>query len=470
MNSLTMAIDVLRSDFTANKNIDELLDTMESSSSFMEHALNSYITVQQIEEHHFKLNEDVIDLQSFFGDAVRKLSKTLNHTYGIDMVADVPTSFPSQIIGDEKQLNYILNNIVMHAARLSKDQIKIDVVGGYRGGDEGQEFEISVCVIGNGARIADFEKELFFSPYGMLFTGEIEKNSMEGMSLLISKEIIKLYGGLMTVFSNDGGTVYSFQIPFKIPLTEEQVRKKKAKKESKLYFLSSWPGSAAVLPDKSKVPLSRVSSSSGECASTSSGGGMETPLNALHMANGSLYFQPRSNMGSCDSLVLDLNMLADESSSNQSRASLSSTAKQSSGQISNASGVCSSDTPYSFDHEDDYGLYDMDDLEAVEYPPPPDHQTIPAPCHVSSMSPPPLPAMPSSSPCKQSNEKNEEKPKSRFDEKLRQLEQDGEKVSNLNVMVVDGEMSYLSALPLLIVFTRVYRYAQYILAVCRYTL
>lgn len=435
-----MAIDVLRSNITAtNKINDELLNTMECSSSFMEHALNSYITVEQIEDHEFKLNEDVINLETFFGDAVRKISKTLRDRHEINVLANVPSSFPSEIIGDEKQLNYILNNIVMHAARLTKDQIKIEVVGGYRGGNEGQMFEISVCIVGNGERIADFEKELFFSPYGMLFTGEIEKDNVEGLSLLISKEIIKLYGGLMTVFSTVEGTAYSFQIPFNIPLTEEEkARKKEEKKSSNLNFLGIFSGILALLPSKSDVSGSAANSksSSSECKNSSSGRGLESPLNSLRLANGSLYYQPRSNMSSCDSLVLDLNTLADENSFCQSRAGMNSAATQSSAQLSGASVADSFDN--SFDHEDDYGLYDVEDLEAIEYSLSPEHQATSTPPPLPRDFPPPPAA--SSSPCKQSNEKDLKKVESRFDEKVRQLEQNGEQASKLNVLVVDGEI------------------------------
>jgi CheY-like chemotaxis protein len=422
-----MAIDVLRGSISSqtDKNINDLLNTMECSSSFMEHALDSYITVQQIEEKNFELRADVIDLQLFFSNAVKKLARTLEDTHGIKLVADVPSSFPCRIFGDEKQLRYILNNVVMHAARLTKDQIKLEVIGGYRTSDDEQKFEISVSILGKGKRITDIEKELFFTPYGMLFTGRIEKGSVEGLSLLISKEIIKLYGGLMTVFSRDSGTAYSFQLPFDIASSETELREKKAHD----IFESSQTSSPSSLSDSSHAQWNLLSNGNAFGSSSNSGVGIKSPLNSLRLANGSLYFQPRSNSGgSCDSFIFDLNEMADDSASRHSFSSLNSCAKESTGeQLSDSKASSSS----SLDMLDDYGLFDVD----IDTTGSSAHQ------HTASTSPPrtTLPTVPENEPPEIA--KAEEAKMNRFDQKPIQLDEQGDELSDLKVLVVDGKPS-----------------------------
>ena len=283
MNSLTMAIDVLRSKLSSDdKYAVDLIDIMDCSSCFMEHALNSYITIQQIEENNFKLQENVINLEYFFHDAMDRISRELREKRRIDVIADVQESFPSEIVADEKQLFYILNNIVMHAARFTSDLIVIEVTGNQRQRRDKQEVEISVCVVGNGERIKDFEKELFYSPFGAFFTGEIEKHGLEGLSLLISKEIIKLYGGLLSVFSKDDGTVHSFQIPFAVPSTAEHADGAQISKNGR--------------EEPPRFTRNR----------------MESSLKSAKLCDGSLYYLPRSKSGSSDSIVLDLDEMCAE--------------------------------------------------------------------------------------------------------------------------------------------------------------
>jgi hypothetical protein len=455
LNSLTMAIDVLRGSVPdSDKKTSELINTMECSSSFMEHALNSYITVQQIEENNFELKENVIDLETFFSDAIRKLSTTLRDKHNVKLVTNVPSSFPSQIIGDEKQLKYILNNVVMHAARLTKDEIKIEVMGGFRKEGSGEKkFEISVCIVGNGERIADFEKELFFSPYGMLFTGKIDKDNVEGLSLLISKEIIKLYGGLMTVFSRDEGTVYSFQIPFETPLTQEQELKKKEteSKANLLKLLSDESGVSAMFPRKEEAPAAAAAAAAAEHTSQEStpGGskstsnlfgrhGIETPLNALRLSDGTMYFQPRLNKSSCDSLVFNLNEL--DKTPKKATVSSESDFRKSSGAGEKDTSGSSLDADVG--SGDDYGLYcfegdgegegEKEGEGAVEGSS--DHYPPPAPPQPPS---PPLPPAPRED--KETDKQPMDKPENRVDEKLKQMDQHGENFSDLNVLVVDGE-------------------------------
>lgn len=472
LNSLTMAIDVLRGIVSdSDKNIDELLNTMECSSSFMEHALNSYITVQEIEEKTFRLSEDVINLEEFFDEAIRKLSATLSKKHGVNVVANVLSTFPNQILGDEKQLKYILNNVVMHAARLTKDQIKIEIMGGYRTGGYERNFEISVCVIGNGERIADFEKELFFSPYGMLFTGKIEKDDVEGLSLLISKEIIKLCGGLMTVFSREEGTAYSFQIPFKVTASHKEAL---SQQESVPDARSVLSGASAMMPvNKAKAMFSeeekftkdpQESATSSQTARGYFSGrnrntNIETPLNSLRLYDGSMYYQPKSSMNSSDSLVFDLNEMAEAprtplSSSNitsieedLAKKPLPSALHHDPSSASTAPLNTCAESASDADLRDDsgYGHYDHDGegVEAVEgkeetlYTP---EASSPRPARQSE--PLQAPGFPLSPSTKMKEGSTSEKKKSctnRFEEKVRQLEEQGEKFSDLNVLVVDGE-------------------------------
>jgi hypothetical protein len=422
-----MAIDILRGMEPHSKisKMNDLLNTMECSASFMEHALNSYITVQQIEERNFELSKCTIKLGVFFEDAIGKLSRTLKEKHGIHVVTVVPDTFPSEIIGDVKQLRYILNNVTMHAARLTADHLRIEVIGGYCDFRGGRKFEISVCIVGNGKRITDIEKELFFSPYGMLFTGRIEKDCVEGLSLLISKEIIKLYGGLFTVFSRDEGTAYSFQIPFDIPsITQEPVKEKEKEISSQQDILQMMSGLTSAIQSSSD----NTSNIDNDGDSRRLGHGIDTPVNSFRLGNGSLYFQPRSDGSRCNSMVFDLNEMADTTSVH-SPGSLSTSAKD---PMSSASHDSCADV------EHEYGFYDMDIDTADSFDNDESTDLFSdniASVHTGVKSNTSLSTLLIS-------ESGISKPPCRLEEKLKQLEETGTAVSNLKVLVVDGKLQF----------------------------
>jgi len=187
-----------------NQTQTEILSEILNSSNYMFFMLDSILSKHKLDQNKIKL----VPVKFNLGELVRDCTKELNILFETKKQS-INLCFESQteeISADYIAIKRILMNLISNAIKFSKEGSMIEV----RVFDEGNEVKVSV--IDNGIGIAPSELNNIF---------EYKKDNVKkfkqvgsGLGLYISKKIIALHGGEISVDSSKGkGSVFTISLP-----------------------------------------------------------------------------------------------------------------------------------------------------------------------------------------------------------------------------------------------------------------
>jgi signal transduction histidine kinase/ligand-binding sensor domain-containing protein/DNA-binding response OmpR family regulator len=174
--------------------INDILDFSKIESGSME-----------LDAHDFDLRgcvESVLDL--FAGKAAK-----------IDLVYQIDSSVPPQIIGDQLRLRQILINLVSNAMKFTKTgEVFISVNVESR---EDNDVVLLFKILDTGIGIPEDKLNKLFKAFSQVDSSTTRKYGGTGLGLAISEKLVKLMGGEIDVESKVGvGTTFSFTIKTKV--------------------------------------------------------------------------------------------------------------------------------------------------------------------------------------------------------------------------------------------------------------
>src|SRR5690625_179721 len=188
----------------------ENLQLLSNIGKRMGHTLNDLNTITQLRENRIKLSPTSIDLHvmtTFIIDMLEFLKGGKN----IELTSQISADFPN-IWADENRLIQILFNLVHNAIKYTEN-------GSILIRAEAKEKQAFIYVQDTGIGIDPRKMENIFEPYA-----QVDPNpSIEagiGIGLAISKKLVELHGGEITVRSNERGTTFLFSVPLS---TDEQI-------------------------------------------------------------------------------------------------------------------------------------------------------------------------------------------------------------------------------------------------------
>ena len=116
---------------------------------------------------------------------------------------------------DRVKIRQILTNLMSNAAKFTdKGQIILSAAL------VGEEVVISVSDTGIGIR--DKDLELLFQAFSQLEDAKTKRHEGTGLGLMITKNLVNLLGGRITVRSEFGkGTTFDVQLPFHMPFEQK---------------------------------------------------------------------------------------------------------------------------------------------------------------------------------------------------------------------------------------------------------
>ena len=177
------------------------LPGMERAARRIQRLVSDLLVVSRIGAHQFAVIRAPMDLTVVLRDIVAE-QQALTGAHRIDLIA------PGSIVGnwDGLRIAEVFQNLVSNAVKFSLDggEIRIDV-------DESADF-VTVRVVDHGIGIPPDEIPRLFQPFGKLDTEPTTRGV--GLGLYISKVIVELHGGRITVTS-DGkrGSIFTVALP-----------------------------------------------------------------------------------------------------------------------------------------------------------------------------------------------------------------------------------------------------------------
>ncbi|NQZ88852.1 MAG: response regulator [Colwellia sp.] len=188
------------------------LSMVVASGRRLSNLVNDILDFSKLKNHGLQINTTAIDINSMI-DVVFTLSRASLKTKDLVLINNIACDFPA-IKADEDRLQQILFNIIGNAIKFTESgtiALSAQLVGNSES-DE-QQF-ICIDIADTGIGIAAENLSTIFDSFEQISTDETRGASGTGLGLAVSKQLVELHGGEITVRSKiNKGSTFSFTLP-----------------------------------------------------------------------------------------------------------------------------------------------------------------------------------------------------------------------------------------------------------------
>ncbi len=208
----------LLSESELNKKQDYFTQNIKVSSEYVLKLVQDLLDFTQIETGKITIEKNSFSLPKVI-DEVAKSAQSVNSNKNIKLIIEINPIFDKNVIGDSFRLRQVLSNIIGNAYKFThKGYIKINVFS------SNTKENIVMRIEDSGIGIERNKQELIFQEFTQVNNDPEHKYEGSGLGLTISKKIIEILGGKITLESVYGkGSVFEITIPLQF---DETVLKK----------------------------------------------------------------------------------------------------------------------------------------------------------------------------------------------------------------------------------------------------
>jgi len=179
-----------------------------------------------IEKSAFNFNELLQSIKDLFGYQIEQK--------GLELSFDIDSSIPNRLLGDKLRIIQVLNNLVGNSIKFTnKGGIKITI---HQLTKDQNSIKLHFCIQDSGIGIEKEDQTKLFAPFSQIDSSNTKKYRGTGLGLVITKEIVELMGGKMTLDSQKGvGSTFCFSLALEYvdSVNENKTRVAKEYKEVK---------------------------------------------------------------------------------------------------------------------------------------------------------------------------------------------------------------------------------------------
>jgi signal transduction histidine kinase/ligand-binding sensor domain-containing protein/HPt (histidine-containing phosphotransfer) domain-containing protein/BarA-like signal transduction histidine kinase len=188
------------------------LSMVVASGRRLSNLVNDILDFSKLKNHGLHINTTAIDINSMV-DVVTTLSRPTLQAKDLVIINNIADDFPA-VKADEDRLQQILFNIIGNAIKFTESgsiTLSAQLVGNNQS-DE-QQF-ICIDVTDTGIGIAAENLTTIFESFEQITGDESRSESGTGLGLAVSKQLVELHGGKITVSSTlNKGSTFSFTLP-----------------------------------------------------------------------------------------------------------------------------------------------------------------------------------------------------------------------------------------------------------------
>lgn len=198
-----------------------ILRTIEHGCNEMNNLINSILDFSKLEAGKFTLEYREFEFRSMI-DYVKSTHMPKITEKGLKFFVTVSPEIPEIIIGDELRIGQILNNLLSNACKFTHvGRVSLEVL---KTAQDKNRIELVFMVVDTGIGIDKADSDKLFKSFSQVDASVSRKYGGTGLGLNISKQLVELMGGNITVDSEKNkGTMFSFSIWVEIP--EEEIEK-----------------------------------------------------------------------------------------------------------------------------------------------------------------------------------------------------------------------------------------------------
>jgi signal transduction histidine kinase len=185
----------------------EYLNKSEIASRALLNVLNNILDYSKIEAHKLILEATAFNLDDIMDNLHAMLSYKAEQKQ-LTFESHLDDTVPRMLIGDPLRLQQILSNLVVNALKFTeKGFVRISITAT----PQGQHIKCTFAISDSGIGMSEEEQTTLFQPFSQVDTSFTRKYGGSGLGLMITKELVELMGGEITVHSVSGeGSIFTF--------------------------------------------------------------------------------------------------------------------------------------------------------------------------------------------------------------------------------------------------------------------
>lgn len=195
-----------------------LLNTISKSCGAMNELINGILDFSKLDAGKFTLENRKFNFQNMI-DYVKSTHMPKITEKGLKFFVTISPDIPEFVIGDELRISQILNNLLSNACKFTNvGKISLEAL---MTAQEKNRIELFFIVLDTGIGIAKSDEDKLFKSFSQVDASVSRKYGGTGLGLNISKQLVDLMGGHITVDSElNKGTMFSFSIWVETPEEE----------------------------------------------------------------------------------------------------------------------------------------------------------------------------------------------------------------------------------------------------------
>lgn len=196
-----------------------ILHTIEHGCQEMNNLINSILDFSKLEAGKFTLEQREFDFRTMI-DYIRSTHMPKITEKGLKFFVTVSPEIPKHIIGDELRIGQVLNNLLSNACKFTHvGKISLEVL---KTSEDRNRIELFFMVVDTGIGIDKSDLDKLFKSFSQVDASVSRRYGGTGLGLNISKQLVELMGGAITVESEKNkGTMFSFSIWVDLPESEQ---------------------------------------------------------------------------------------------------------------------------------------------------------------------------------------------------------------------------------------------------------
>ena len=202
LNSILGFSQIMAQDISLTPKQQEYLGIINTSGEYLLNLINDILSISKIETGQASLYETEFDFYDFL-NRLEQLLKLKAYSQGLQLNFERGSNVPQYIKADEGKLRQILLNLLGNALKFT-NRGKVTLEVNTQDAQSSDSPVLTFAVKDTGEGIAPEELDKLFKPFVQTETGN-QSQSGTGLGLTISRELIHLMGGEITVKSSREG-------------------------------------------------------------------------------------------------------------------------------------------------------------------------------------------------------------------------------------------------------------------------
>lgn len=240
MLQLTLMAEDLQADHRDN------LTTAKNCADTLLRLINDILDISKLEAGKYNLREENFDIKAVIEETVAA-QVPLARDKGLTLDCNFGGNLPALVRGDGQRIQQVLNCLLSNAIKFTNDggvRVKVACMD-----DVLDKIKLRIAVADSGIGIADEDRNKLFIRFSQVDASDTRKYGGSGLGLVITKQIVELMGGNITVQSKEGlGSTFIVEVPLKlIKPAQETLEETTMKEEDPAVFSLAGHSRARIL-------------------------------------------------------------------------------------------------------------------------------------------------------------------------------------------------------------------------------